>query len=90
MLDTDRAALLTDRLLDVIMSELEREPDTPDNVWCVLDTAACLVAGLIKEPEALHYNVAHLTTTAAISRRGQAKPECTKRRELKNCCVENS
>jgi hypothetical protein len=33
---------------------------------------------------------AHLTTTAAISRRGQAKPECTARRELKNCCVEDS
>jgi hypothetical protein len=50
-----RAALLTDRLLDVIMSELKGEPRTPDNVWCVLDAVACLVAGLTKEPEALHY-----------------------------------
>ena len=55
MLDTDRAALLTDQLLNVIMPELEREPRTPDNVWCVLDAVACLVAGLINEPEALHY-----------------------------------
>jgi hypothetical protein len=29
MLDTDRAALLTDQLLNVIMPELEREPRTP-------------------------------------------------------------
>ena len=53
MLDTDRAALLTDQLLNVIMPELEREPRTPDNVWCVFDAVACVVAGLIKEPEAL-------------------------------------
>jgi hypothetical protein len=46
MLDTDRAALLTDQLLNVIMPELEREPRTPDNVWCVLDAVACVVAGL--------------------------------------------
>ena len=39
MLDTDRAALLTDQLLNVIMPELEREPRTPDNVWCVLDAS---------------------------------------------------
>lgn len=55
MLDTDRAALLADQLLNVIMPELEREPRTPDNVWCVLDAVACVVAGLIKEPEALRY-----------------------------------
>ena len=55
MLDADRAAQLTDQLLKVIMSELEREPRTPDNVWCVLDAVACVVAGLIKEPEALRY-----------------------------------
>ena len=55
MLDTDRAALLTDRLLNVIMCELEREPRTPANVWCVLDAVACVVAGLINEPEALDY-----------------------------------
>jgi hypothetical protein len=55
MLDTDRAALLTDQLLNVIMTELEREPRTPDNVWCVLDAVACVVAGLIKDPEALRY-----------------------------------
>ena len=36
MLDADRAAQLTDQLLKVIMSELEREPRTPDNVWWVL------------------------------------------------------
>jgi hypothetical protein len=53
MLDSDRAALLADQLLNVIM--LEREPRTPDNVWCVLDAVACVVAGLIKEPEALRY-----------------------------------
>jgi hypothetical protein len=55
MLDTDRAALLADQLLNVILPELEREPRTPDNVWCVLDAVACVVAGLIKEPEALRY-----------------------------------
>jgi hypothetical protein len=55
MLDADRAAQLTDQLLKVIISELEREPRTPDNVWCVLDAVACVVAGLIKEPEALRY-----------------------------------
>ena len=55
LLDTDRAALLTDQLLNVIVPELEREPRTPDNVWCVLDAVACVVAGLIKEPEALRY-----------------------------------
>jgi hypothetical protein len=55
MLDTDRAARLTDQLLNVIMPELEREPRNPDNVWCVLDAVACVVAGLIKEPEALRY-----------------------------------
>ena len=37
MLDTDRAAHLTDKLLDVIMPELNREPRTQDNVWCVID-----------------------------------------------------
>ena len=37
------------------MPELEREPRTPDNVWGVLDAVACVVAGLIKEPEALRY-----------------------------------
>jgi hypothetical protein len=55
MLDTDRVALLTDQLLNVIMTELEREPRTPDNVWCVLDAVACVVAGLIKDQEALRY-----------------------------------
>ena len=55
MLDADRAAQLTDQLLKVIMSELEREPRTPDNVWCVLDAVACVIAGLTKEPEALRY-----------------------------------
>ena len=55
MIDADRVAQLTDQLLKVIMSELEREPRTPDNVWCVLDAVACVVAGLIKEPEALRY-----------------------------------
>jgi hypothetical protein len=48
MLDTDRTAFLTDQLL-------EREPRTPDNVWCVLDAVACVIAGLIKDPEALRY-----------------------------------
>lgn len=37
MLDTDRTAFLTDQLLNVIMPELEREPRTPDNVWCLLE-----------------------------------------------------
>ena len=55
MLDTDRAAHLTDKLLQVIVPELNREPRTPDNVWCVIDAVACVVAGLIKEPEALRY-----------------------------------
>jgi len=50
MLDTDRAAHLTDKLLDVIMPELNREPRTQDNVWCVIDAIACVVAGLTKEP----------------------------------------
>jgi hypothetical protein len=33
MIDTDRAAHLTDKLLEVIAPELNREPRTPDNVW---------------------------------------------------------
>ena len=55
MLDTDRAAHLTDKLLEVIVPELNREPRTPDNVWCVIDAVACVVAGLIKEPVARRY-----------------------------------
>jgi len=55
MLDTDRAAHLTDKLLDVIMPELNREPRTQDNVWCVIDAIACVVGGLTKEPVALRY-----------------------------------
>ena len=47
MLDTDRAAHLTDKL--------NREPRTPDNVWCVIEAVACVVAGLIKEPVARRY-----------------------------------
>src|SRR5262249_52058905 len=73
MLDADRPAQLTDQLLKVIMSELEREPRTPDNVWCVLDAVACVVAGLIKEPEALRYYGRHSTGTVAISPRGRAE-----------------
>ena len=46
MFDTDRAAHLTDKLLEVIVPELNREPRTPDNVWCVIDAVACVVAGL--------------------------------------------
>ena len=58
MLDTDRAAHLTDKLLHVIMPELNREPRTQDNVWCVIDAiACCVVAGLTKEPVALRYYV---------------------------------
>ena len=57
MLDTDRAAHLTDKLLDVIMPELNREPRAQDNVWCVIDAIACVVAGLTKEPVALRYYV---------------------------------
>ena len=57
MLDTDRAAHLTDKLLDVIMPELNREPRAQDNVWCVIDAIACIVAGLTKEPVALRYYV---------------------------------
>ena len=37
------------------MPELNREPRTPDNVWCVIDAVACVVAGLIKEPVARQY-----------------------------------
>ena len=48
MIDTDRAADLTDKLLEVIAPELNREPRTPDNVWCVIEAVACGVAGLIK------------------------------------------
>ena len=48
MLDTDRAAHLTDKL--------NREPRTADNVWCVIDAVACVVAGLIKEPVARRYH----------------------------------
>jgi hypothetical protein len=55
MLDADRAAHLTDKLLDVIMPELNREPRTQDNVWCVINAIACVVAELIKEPAALRY-----------------------------------
>jgi len=55
MIDTDRAADLTDKLLEVIAPELNREPRTPDNVWCVIEAVACVVAGLIKEPVALRY-----------------------------------
>jgi hypothetical protein len=55
MLDTDRAAHLTDKLLEVIVPELNREPRTADNVWCVIDAVACVVAGLIKEPVARQY-----------------------------------
>ena len=55
MLDTDRAAHLTDKLLEVIVPELNRQPRTPDNVWCVIDAVACVVAGLIKEPVARRY-----------------------------------
>src|SRR5215813_8734141 len=57
MLDTDRAAHLTEKLLDIIMPELNREPRTQDNVWCVIDAIACVVAGLTKEPVALRYYV---------------------------------
>jgi hypothetical protein len=55
MIDTDRAAHLTDKLLDIIAPELNREPRTPDNVWCVIEAVACVVAGLIKEPAARRY-----------------------------------
>jgi hypothetical protein len=55
MLDTERAAHLTDKLLEVIAPELNREPRTPDNVWCVIEAVACVVAGLIKEPVARRY-----------------------------------
>jgi len=55
MLDTDRAAHLTDRLLEVIVPELNREPRAPENVWCVIEAVACVVAGLIKEPVARRY-----------------------------------
>ena len=55
MIDTDRAAHLTDKLLEVIAPELNREPRTPDNVWCVIEAVACVVAGLIKEPAARRY-----------------------------------
>ena len=55
MLDTDRAAHLTDKLLQVIVPELNREPRAPENVWCVIEAVACVVAGLIKEPVARRY-----------------------------------
>ena len=55
MLDTDRAAHLTEKLLEVIVPALNREPRTADNVWCVIDAVACVVAGLIKEPVARQY-----------------------------------
>ena len=58
MLDSDRAAHLTGKLLEVIVPELNREPRTPDTVWCVLDAVACVVAGLIKELVARRYTVA--------------------------------
>ena len=37
------------------MPELNREPRTPENVWCVIEAVACVVAGLIKEPVAQRY-----------------------------------
>ena len=55
MIDTDRSADLTDKLLEVIAPELNREPRTPDNVWCVIEAVACVVAGLIKEPVGRRY-----------------------------------
>jgi len=55
MIDTDRAAHLTDKLLEIIAPELNCEPRTPDNVWCVIEAVACVVAGLIKEPVAQRY-----------------------------------
>jgi hypothetical protein len=39
------------------MPELNREPRTQDNVWCVINAIACVVAGLTKEPVALRYYV---------------------------------
>jgi len=39
------------------MPELNREPHTQDNVWCVINAIACVVAGLTKEPVALRYYV---------------------------------
>jgi hypothetical protein len=53
--DSDRAAHLTEKLLEVIAPEVNREPRTPDNVWCVIEAVACVVAGLIKEPVARRY-----------------------------------
>ena len=41
--------------LEVIAPELDREPRNPDNVWCVIEAVACVVAGLIKEPVARRY-----------------------------------
>ena len=50
MLDTDRAAHLTDKLLEVIVPELNREPRIPDNVWCVIDAVACVGGCPSEEP----------------------------------------
>ena len=55
MIDTDRAAQLTDKLLEVIAPELNREPRTPDNVWCVIEAVACVVAGLMEPAARRHY-----------------------------------
>ena len=70
MLDADRAAQLTDQLLKVIMSELEREPRTPDNVWYVLDAVACVVAGLIK----VSHDLGRLPTVAGATMNGEVAP----------------
>ena len=37
--DSDRAAHLTEKLLEVIAPEVNREPRTPDNVWCVIEAS---------------------------------------------------
>jgi len=49
--------LCEDYYLTVRATRSGRGPSVADNVWCVIDAIASVVAGLTKEPVALRYYV---------------------------------